>query len=66
MLVVVAATTLAVWLADRENFSDVAAEAGSSLLYVNNWYNRLFGDSYFDQFGPASPLGHMWSLSVEE
>ena len=66
MLVVVAATTLAVWLADRENFSDVAAEAGSSLLYVNNWYNIFFGDSYFDQFGPASPLGHMWSLSVEE
>nr|WP_160038488.1 MULTISPECIES: acyltransferase family protein [Paenibacillus] len=38
----------------------------SSLLYVNNWYLIFHEVSYFESFGPASPIGHLWSLSIEE
>jgi peptidoglycan/LPS O-acetylase OafA/YrhL len=38
----------------------------SSLFYVNNWYLILHEVSYFKSFGPASPIGHLWSLSIEE
>lgn len=38
----------------------------TSLLYVNNWYLILHEASYFESFGPPSPIGHMWSLSIEE
>lgn len=41
-------------------------DAVSSLLYVNNWYLIFHQVSYFEKFGPVSPLGHMWSLAVEE
>lgn len=38
----------------------------TSLLYVNNWYLIFREVSYFESFGPPSPIGHMWSLSIEE
>lgn len=66
MLMVVVATTLAVWIVDPTNATKVSWQALSAVFYVNNWHNIFAGDSYFDQFGPASPLAHMWSLSVEE
>ncbi|MBU5266523.1 acyltransferase family protein [Virgibacillus proomii] len=37
----------------------------SSLFYVNNWWLIYHKVSYFESFGPASPLGHLWSLSIE-
>src|SRR5579871_5366124 len=43
-----------------------ASTAVASLLYVGNW-QLVFGHvSYFARFGPPSPLGHLWSLAVEE
>lgn len=38
----------------------------SSLFYVNNWWLIFHNVSYFESFGPASPIGHLWSLSIEE
>lgn len=38
----------------------------SSLLYVNNWWLIFHQVSYFESFGPPSPIGHLWSLSIEE
>ncbi|MFD0587240.1 acyltransferase family protein [Paenibacillus sp. GCM10027627] len=38
----------------------------SSIFYVNNWYLIYNEVSYFESFGPASPIGHLWSLSIEE
>lgn len=38
----------------------------SSLLYVNNWWLIFHDVSYFESFGPPSPIGHLWSLSIEE
>jgi peptidoglycan/LPS O-acetylase OafA/YrhL len=34
--------------------------------YVTNWWLIAQHRSYFAQFGPPSPLGHLWSLAVEE
>ena len=40
----------------------MAAAAG----YVSNWWLIAQNSSYFARFGPPSPLGHLWSLAVEE
>jgi peptidoglycan/LPS O-acetylase OafA/YrhL len=40
----------------------VAAAAG----YVSNWWLILSDVPYVDRFGPPSPLGHLWSLAIEE
>ena len=40
----------------------MAAAAG----YVSNWWLIAQHSSYFARFGPPSPLGHLWSLAVEE
>jgi peptidoglycan/LPS O-acetylase OafA/YrhL len=39
-----------------------AAAAG----YVSNWWLIAQHSSYFARFGPPTPLGHLWSLAVEE
>lgn len=38
----------------------------AALLYVSNWWLVFHKVSYFASFGPPSPLGHLWSLAVEE
>ena len=38
----------------------------AALLYVSNWWYALQHVSYFASFGPPTPLGHLWSLAVEE
>ncbi|KEO84730.1 acyltransferase family protein [Tumebacillus flagellatus] len=38
----------------------------ASVLYINNWWLVFHHVSYFESFGPPSPLGHLWSLAVEE
>ncbi|CAK8053577.1 acyltransferase family protein [Eupransor demetentiae] len=37
----------------------------SNLAYVYNYWAMAHGQSYFDQFGGASPFTHLWSLSIE-
>jgi peptidoglycan/LPS O-acetylase OafA/YrhL len=39
---------------------------GAAVLYVSNWQLIVAQVSYFARFGPPSPLGHLWSLGVEE
>ncbi|WP_051350992.1 acyltransferase family protein [Sulfobacillus thermosulfidooxidans] len=38
----------------------------AAFLYVSNWWYIYHHVSYFAQFGPPSPLTHLWSLAVEE
>ena len=63
MLITVTAWTT-VWHSSRVG----ALRSGvfAALTYVSNW--QLIGQhvSYFAQFGPPAPLGHLWSLAVEE
>lgn len=63
MLIVVS-----VWVAVgfHSRLGDVRGQVISALLYVNNWWQVSEHVSYFAQFGPPSPLNHLWSLAVEE
>jgi peptidoglycan/LPS O-acetylase OafA/YrhL len=63
MLVVVS-----VWVATgfHSRLTEVRGQVISALLYVNNWWQISQHVSYFQQFGPPSPLSHLWSLAVEE
>ncbi|HKA98681.1 MAG TPA: acyltransferase family protein [Streptosporangiaceae bacterium] len=63
MLAVVAAW---VTLLHRDQLADIRAAVAVSAGYVNNWWLIAQHSSYFAQFGPPSPLGHLWSLAVEE
>lgn len=44
----------------------VRGDAGAAIFYVSNWWLVFHDVSYFEKFGPPSPLGHLWSLAVEE
>jgi peptidoglycan/LPS O-acetylase OafA/YrhL len=46
--------------------ADFRAAALSAAGYVNNWWLVFHDVSYFARFAPPSPLGHLWSLSIEE
>jgi peptidoglycan/LPS O-acetylase OafA/YrhL/lysophospholipase L1-like esterase len=63
MLAVVAAW---VTLLDRDQLVDIRGAVAASAAYVNNWWLIAQHSSYFAQFGPLSPVGHLWSLAVEE
>jgi len=61
-------TVVSIWVAvaDRSRLHDLRYEVASAVAYVNNWWQIFHGQSYFARFGPPSPLGHLWSLAVEE
>src|SRR6185312_7367551 len=56
------------WVAllDRGQLSALRGMVWSAVLYVSNWWLIAQHTSYFARFGPPSPLGHLWSLAVEE
>lgn len=57
-----------VWmlLFDPERLAALKQEALAAVFYISNWYLIFHQVSYFENFGPPSPLGHLWSLAVEE
>ena len=55
-----------VTLLDRAQLPDIRGAVAASAGYVSNWWLIAQHSSYFAQFGPPSPLGHLWSLAVEE
>ena len=64
MLAVVAA-----WVALLDRAAAAGARGGrrrAAAVYVSNWWLIAQHSSYFARFGPPSPLGHLWSLAVEE
>ncbi|OAT82323.1 acyltransferase family protein [Desulfotomaculum copahuensis] len=63
MLVVV---TGWVTLFDRARLAGLREDVVAAMLYVSNWWFVFHHVSYFARFGPPSPLGHLWSLAVEE
>lgn len=46
--------------------ADFRSAALAAAGYVNNWWLVFHEVSYFARFAPPSPLGHLWSLSIEE
>ncbi len=63
LLVVIAAW---VTLLDRPELSALRGVVFAAAGNVTNWWLIAQHSSYFAQFGPPSPLGHLWSLAVEE
>ncbi|MEC0133481.1 MULTISPECIES: acyltransferase family protein [Paenibacillus] len=63
MLIVV---TLWLLIIDPTRLNGLTGDFMSSLFYVNNWWLIFHDVSYFESFGPPSPIGHLWSLSIEE
>ncbi|TCM96218.1 peptidoglycan-N-acetylmuramate O-acetyltransferase [Paenibacillus sp. BK033] len=59
---------VAIWLLllDPNRLNHLQGDYLSSLFYVNNWWLIFHQVSYFESFGPPSPIGHLWSLSIEE
>jgi len=59
---------VAVWVAvlDRAQLPGLRPAVAAAAGYVSNWWLIAQHTSYFARFGPPSPLGHLWSLAVEE
>lgn len=46
--------------------TSLRADVLAAALYMSNWWYIYHHVSYFAQYGPPSPLTHLWSLAVEE
>ncbi|MFC4812148.1 acyltransferase family protein [Paenibacillus sp. GCM10023250] len=66
MLFMLLALTVYLALADPGRLSAIGGELLSAFTYSSNWYLIYRHVSYFESFGPLSPIGHLWSLAVEE
>lgn len=55
-----------VTIGDPSQLDSLRGETVASALFVSNWWFIFSDVSYFQQFGPPSPLGHIWSLGIEE
>jgi peptidoglycan/LPS O-acetylase OafA/YrhL len=66
LFVMLAAVTVWVQLSRPAQMPTLRGNLGAALLYISNWWLIFHHVSYFAQFGPPSPLGHLWSLAVEE
>ena len=66
VVLVLATVMLTTLFAEPAKLATRGWESLSALFYYNNWYEILQGNSYFDRFSGPDPLGHMWSLAVEE
>jgi peptidoglycan/LPS O-acetylase OafA/YrhL len=53
-------------LFDRSQLTALRSDLPAGIFYVSNWWFIFHHVSYFASFGPPSPLGHLWSLSIEE
>ena len=62
LLVVVAWATLL----DRSQLPTLRSDVLPAIFYFSNWWYIFHHVSYFAQYGPPSPLGHLWSLAIEE
>jgi peptidoglycan/LPS O-acetylase OafA/YrhL len=63
MLIVVSAWVTALGPHQPPEFRSAV---GTAIAYVNNWWLIFHDVSYFQGFEAQGPLGHLWSLSVEE
>ena len=63
MLVVV---TTWVALLQRDQLPALRGAVAAAAGYVSNWWLIAQNSSYFARFAPPTPLGHLWSLAVEE
>ncbi len=63
MLVVVTAW---ITLFEPAELNSLRGAVGSAAAYVSNWWLIFQDIPYVDSFSAPSPLGHLWSLAIEE
>ncbi len=66
LFVMLAAVVVWATLVDPARLAAVRSDLPAAVLYVSNWWFIFHHVSYFARFGPPSPLGHLWSLAIEE
>ena len=66
LAVMLAVVSIWVAIGDPAQLGALRGGVAAAALYVSNWYLILRHQTYFSRFGPPSPLGHLWSLAVEE
>ncbi|HMH94302.1 MAG TPA: acyltransferase family protein [Streptosporangiaceae bacterium] len=66
LFVLLAVVIAWVALLHRPQLAGLRGAVAAAAAYVSNWYLIGHHTSYFAPFGPPSPLGHLWSLAVEE
>ncbi|GGE36760.1 acyltransferase [Pullulanibacillus camelliae] len=66
MLLVMSVVLIWVSISHQNELFESKGLVLATLLYVSNWWLVFHKVSYFDQFGLSNPLGHFWSLGIEE
>jgi peptidoglycan/LPS O-acetylase OafA/YrhL len=66
LLVLIVVVGLSTWLSTRVEQGRIRGDAVAAATYVANWRSITSGHSYAEIFANASPLQHLWSLSIEE
>ncbi len=66
LFVMLFVVTVWVTLFDRSQIPAVRSDLLPGIFYYSNWWYVFQHVSYFAQFGPPTPLGHLWSLAIEE
>ncbi len=61
-------TLVTAWVAllQRSQLPALRGAVAAAACYVSNWWLIAQNSSYFARFAPPTPLGHLWSLAVEE
>ena len=66
LAVLLVAVTAATAVSSRGQLAALRSALLAAVTYSSNWWQALAHHSYFAQFGPPSPLQHLWSLAIEE
>ncbi len=66
LFVVLAVVAAWVALLQRAQLPSLRGAMAAAAAYVSNWWLIAQNSSYFARFAAPTPLGHLWSLAVEE
>jgi peptidoglycan/LPS O-acetylase OafA/YrhL len=66
LFVMLAVVMAWVTLAEPSQMSDLRGAVWAATGYFSNWWMIYQHVPYFARFGAPSPLGHLWSLAIEE
>src|SRR5579862_82098 len=66
LFLMLAVTVVWATLFDRSQLPGLRSDLAPAAFYFSNWWYIFHHVSYFAQWGPPSPLGHLWSLAIEE